>query len=389
VKVEKILTTVLIVLLLLIVAGAAWIVVNIQNINAENKEQTVLQIEEKTTQMEETFLETQPVLLTEQTEETIAEITEETRPQFLDANGNVTILGMTFPQDAQEIDLTEVIARAEGEVEGTKTAYAYSLESPVMGGREEVPTTAMVAEEHPYPDKQADTVRLIMEVEAALEYLPNAEKVAMYGAWLDNELMLQFRENHRDDYKVVWSVQCGPLAVQTDARTFMPTKYFLSEGSFTDWHAYNLRYCEEMFCMDLGHMNITDLEFLYYMPQLKYLDIALTHTLDLTPLSSCKNLVFLVMYSIRHKLDYTPLQECTALEDLNIGWNECDISPILEMKQLKNLWIVGQPDATYARAKTALPDTTIGFYYGNPATGWRELPNYFAMRDELKMFYME
>ena len=90
-----------------------------------------------------------------------------------------------------------------------------------------------------------------------------------------------------------------------------------------------------------------------------------------------------------HVTDYSPLLECTALEDLNIGKTYGKIDPVLEMTWLKNLWLVGMEESSYNRAVAALPETNIGYRYANPDDGWRELPNYFAMRDELKMFYME
>ena len=211
----------------------------------------------------------------------------------------------------------------------------------------------------------------------------------MAGAWLDNEAMDQFRENHRADYKVAWTVQCGMLATRTDATRFMPTKYYVTQGSFADWHTYNLRYCEDMVAIDIGHMSIAELDFVRYMPELKYLVITLTEVGDLTPLSACKNLVFLEMDWCDRVEDYSPLLECTALEDLNIGETFGDITPVLEMTWLENLWLVGCPEDSYSRAKAAMPGTNIAYYYGNPDDGWRELPNYYAMRDALLMFYMD
>lgn len=300
----------------------------------------------------------------------------------------VTILGVTYSPDATEIDLTDIISRAEGEGPDDKTAYEYGLEKPVMSQREEVQASVVVDEAHPFPDKTEQTAQLIAELEAATAYLPEVKKITLCGAWLDNEAMAQFRENHREDYKVVWTVQCGPLATRTDATLFMPTKYYVMPGSFADWHTENLKYCEDMISMDIGHMTIAELDFLRYMPKLKYLDIALNHITDLTPLAECKNLVFLVMHTLSMELDYSPLLECTALEDLNIGGNPGDISPVFEMKQLKNLWITGCGEANYNRAKAALPNTNIGYFYKTPNDGWRALPNYFKMRDALLMFYM-
>lgn len=386
-KIEKILTVILVVLLLLIALGAGWIIINVQNIADKRNEQPVIQTEEPAPS-ETTIPETEPEPTTEPTEApTVPETTEAPQVQFVDADGNVTILGKVFPQDAVEIDLTDVIARAAGEAEGTKTAYAYSLESPVMGDREAVSSSMMIPEAHPYPDKQAETAQLIAEVETAMAFLPNAERVVMYGAWLDNELMAQFRENHRGEYKVVWTVQCGPLATRTDGRIFMPTKYYVTSGSIADWHIYNLRYCEEMIGIDVGHMSVSDLEFVRFMPNLKYLVITLTPTFDITPLESCKKLVFLEM-TRTCITDYSPLLGCTALEDLNISLNEGEIEPILEMTWLKNLWMVRMQESHYERAKAALTNTNIAYNCKDHFDGWRELPNYYAMRDELKMFYM-
>ena len=309
--------------------------------------------------------------------------------QTADVTWEKTVLGMTFSYDAVEIDLTKAIALAEGQSLGDKTAYDFGCEEQVMSYQEEVRSSVLVTNQHPLPDKTDMTEQLIAEVEAAMAYFPEADKLVMVGAWLDNEAMAQFRENHREEYKVVWSVQCGMLATRTDATRFMPTKFFVTAGSFTEWHTYNLMYCEDMVAMDLGHMSLATLDFVRYMPNLTYFDIALNHLVDLEPLTHCDNLVFLVLHSQGMEMDYTPLKECAALEDLNIGDNRGDISPILEMKQLKNLWMSGCERTDYLRAVEALPDTNIGYNYNNPNSGWRELPNYFKMRDELLMFYMD
>ena len=300
-----------------------------------------------------------------------------------------TVLGMTFPQDAVEIDLTKVIALAEGQNFGEKTAYEYGLEFQTMGTQEKPRKTAKILPAYPIVSKWEETARLIEEVEKAMPYFPDAEKVLMCGAMMDDEAMAQFREDHREDYKVVWSVICGDMAVQTDATFFMPTKYYVEQGAFSDLYAYNLRYCEDMVSIDLGHMKVTDLEFVKYMPNLKYLVLTLSPVKDLSHLADCKNLVFLEMAWCDRVVDYSPLVKCTALEDLNIGETFGDITPVLEMTWLKNLWLVGGPEESYHKATAAMPDTNIAYYYGNPDDGWRDLPNYYAMRDELLMFYMQ
>ena len=174
------------------------------------------------------------------------------------------------------------------------------------------------------------------------------------------------------------------LTARTDDTTFMPVRervYY-----FNDEEAYNLRYCEDMVCIDIGHMSIHNIDFVEYMPKLKYLILAHTQLQYIEPIRSCKNLVFLELdwAPIR---DLSPLVECTALEDLNVGNVYCSFEPLMEMPWLKNLWMIGSGKSAY-QISQALPDTKVQAA-GNAtvAAGWRDLPNYFAMRDFLGMPY--
>ena len=296
-----------------------------------------------------------------------------------------TILGLTFSNNATEIDLIPAIALGEGEQFGDKTAYQYCADYPVLGTKEEIPSSVKVLKYHPLPNKEAITGDLIAEVESAMAYFPKAEKLIMCGSVLDNEAMAAFRERHREDYKVVWMVQCGEVATRTDATFFMPTKYYVFY--FLDKDAPNLKYCEDIVSMDIGHMLVRDLSFVEYMPNLKYLVITLSDVREVTPLASCKNLVFLEMDWTRIT-DYSPLLGCTALEDLNVGGTCGDVTPLCEMTWLKNLWLVKCGNKKIWQATEALPDTHIGAFYDNPDDGWRQLPNYYNMRDALLMYYM-
>lgn len=263
-------------------------------------------------------------------------------------------------------------------------------------------------------DLSGATVSSIQELESAMAYFPNAQKLILYGCVdpalegtisqnvegkrpggvtemkkatvMDYEALSQYRERVRDQYKVVWTVPCGDkLTVCTDDITFMPTREHVYY--FLDSEAVNLRYCEEMVCIDIGHMGITDVSFVEYMPNLKYLILAHTQVRDITPLASCKNLAFLELdwSTVR---DFTPLLECTGLEDLNIGNTYADITPITQMTWLNNLWMVGRQSAAY-QVVQALTDTRV--LYAADATvagGWRDLQNYYDMRDVLGMEYM-
>lgn len=257
-------------------------------------------------------------------------------------------------------------------------------------------------------------VESIADLETAMDYFPNAKKLILYSCVdpalegtilqdvegvrpggvmdmkkatvMDYEELAAFRDRVRDRYKVVWTVPCGKkLTVNTDDESFMPTREHVYY--FLDSESYNLRYCEDMVCIDIGHMAVTNVDFVEFMPNLQFLILAHTEVRDISPLANCKKLRFLELDWSTVK-DFTPLLECTGLEDLNIGNTYADITPITQMTWLNNLWMVGRSGAAY-KVVQALPDTQV-VYAGDAtvASGWRDLPNYFTMRDILQMDYM-
>ena len=294
-----------------------------------------------------------------------------------------TVMGVTIRSDSTEVDLSNGISE-----QGMK-AFEHAKTDPVSGRRDDVVWQFALDSRYVIPNREAETQQIISQVEEALAYFPNVEQVTMNGAYLDNEMMAKFREDHRQDYKVVWTVALGTMAARTDTPYFMPYKYGVAY--FFDDYAYNLRYCEDIICIDLGHMSVHVADFVEFMPNLKYLILAHTQVKDITPLQHCKSLVFLELdWSIVR--DYTPLLGCTALEDLNVSKTYADVTPLLEMTWLNRLWITDRsPDVQYKIAQNFEGTKTQlylnGFY--TVGGGWRETENYYAMRDVLGMGYMK
>jgi len=245
----------------------------------------------------------------------------------------------------------------------------------------------------------------LAEVEQKLACLPNLTQVTFGLCGIDdpewgnskselaaspiaNEDMSAYRDRVRGDYKVVWTLRLGPsIALRSDADNFMPNHFRV--GILPDSYAYNLRYCEEMVCLDVGHMTLTDISFVEFMPNLKYFILAWTEVQYIEPIRTCKNLVFLELDNSCIR-DISPLVDCTALEDLNLGATYCDITPLKEMTWLKNVYMIRRHHAGVVAL--ALPDTrVVGSDVPTAATvgyGWRKLPNYYAMRDCLNAPYM-
>ncbi len=244
----------------------------------------------------------------------------------------------------------------------------------------------------------------LAEVERKLNCLPELEQVIFGLCGVDNpkwgnsrsklvaspianEDMAAYRDRVRENYKVAWTLRLGPMiALRSDADNFMPNHFGV--GQLPDSYAYNLRYFEDMVCLDVGHMTLTDISFVEYMPKLKYLILAWTEVQYIEPIRTCKNLVFLELDNSCIR-DLSPLVDCTALEDLNLGNTFCDVTPILEMTWLKNVYFIDGSPASAYKFKQAVPEAHV-VATGNATVGggWRRLPNYYAMRDALHVPYM-
>lgn len=318
--------------------------------------------------------------------ETVAKL-RSTYPKA-DISWEVEIAGVSFPDDTREVDLSAVL---ESSAAQTTTATAAGTQTAV-GAQTTTKTqtttgTATGTQSTKETQSTAPAVTLNLEdLEKKMSYLPDAKQVFLGKCGLDNEELAALRERVRDSYKLVWTVQLGKkLTARTDDTTFMPVRehvyYFLDED------AYNLRYCEDMLCVDVGHMGLTNIDFVKGMPHLQILILAHNGQLqDISPISSCKELIFLELDWSAVK-DFTPLVGCTSLEDLNIGLTYPSVEPLMQMTWLKNLWMVDRGGAY--QLSQALPDTKIVASADvTVGAGWRNLPNYYKMRDMLGMEYM-
>lgn len=219
------------------------------------------------------------------------------------------------------------------------------------------------------------------DVEAAMSYFPNAEKVIMSNCGIDNETMAAFREKMRPEYKVVWTVIVTRQKVRTDDTIFHSSGRGVS---LIDEQSKDLFYCEDMIVVDVGHSMIKTIEWVEGMPNLKYLILADNWLKDISPISSCKNLVYLELFINNHLKDISPLIGCTALEDVSVANTYVDLEPFAQMPWLKNLWCNNCHITKEVRQllTESLPNTHIEFDHGfTTGGGWRELQNYYDMRE--------
>ena len=321
-----------------------------------------------------------------------------------DVEYTVAIGGEGYPWDTESLDLTGADA---GELMA-KLPYLTELKQVTLTDPDcDTVTIPQLLEAFPeveffwqmdvlgrtvtWEDTQLDFSGITMEevelVEIRLRNFPNLERV-FFGrrdAWDDCLAMEAYRDRVSADYKVVWSILMGAVVANTDDTWFMPGKF---NKGLTESQSDFLRFCVDMVCIDVGHKPLDSCEWAAYMPNLRYLILADTNIEDLTPLSTCKNLVFLELFMSFAK-DYTPLLGCTALEDLNIGSTWGDPEPLKQMTWLKRLWWPGH-EKLMEEFKEALPDTQIYFYSldSDTAGGWRLGEHYYAQRDYMGVPYM-
>lgn len=238
-----------------------------------------------------------------------------------------------------------------------------------------------VSEDGKEVDLSGIKLNKIEDVDKYMPFYPDAERVYLGMPEIDNDTIAAFRDAKRQDYKVVWTVMCGTIPVRTDALYFHPIQEYVFY--FFDEDAYNLRYCEDMICVDVGHMSLHDISWVEHMPNLQYLILTWTTVTDISPLSSCKNLIWLELYATAIR-DLSPLLECTALQDLELGKTPGDPEVVAQMTWLKNVYWYGIGYNDLVMLQEALPEANIN----NTGYGWRQLPGYFTMRDILGMPYM-
>ena len=225
----------------------------------------------------------------------------------------------------------------------------------------------------------------VEEVENLIAYLPKLTWLDMSDCGIDNEQMDTLNRKY-EHIKIVWTVSIGEfIRLKTDTTWFMPTKLGYRVNTKD---VYNLRYCTDIVALDLGHMKISNCDFVAFMPHLKYLILADTNVTDLTPLTGLKELAFLELFLLDIQ-DYTPLETLTGLEDLNLYYTHGNIEVILHMTWLKNLWWNGCGWQDQLLLRETMPDCQFSFgSVSSTGDGWRKLPNYYAQRDIFGMSYM-
>lgn len=218
----------------------------------------------------------------------------------------------------------------------------------------------------------------IDQIREALNIMPNCTYFLMDTCGVDNEVMSQLRDDYQNSTKIVWRV----WLVEEDysSRLYLRCGSYLTDTHrvrttyVNDTNSHLLNYCTETKYLDVGHVwNLSQCEFISYMPELEVCIIAITAITDITPLANHEKLEYLELFSTDIE-DLTPLESCPNIEHLNISNMPLvkDITPLYSLTKLKRLRMVDSPLIPYdqkVEIAEVLPDCAM-LNMGHFPTAW-------------------
>lgn len=178
--------------------------------------------------------------------------------------------------------------------------------------------------------------------------------------------------------------------VRTDATAFSTLHGVDNQYEHTAEDFALLKYCRNLYALDIGHNLVDDLSFLKDLPKLRVLIVAKNRLTDITPIAELKDLEYLEVFG-NNVTDLSPLQDLPHLVDLNVTGNRIeDLSPLQNITSLRRLWVnncnkYAELDRAAVEAlRQALPEAEIDDV--NPGTGgtWRTGDHYKTIQRMFK-----
>ena len=220
-----------------------------------------------------------------------------------------------------------------------------------------------------------------------LNKLPNIRKVDMFATNMYTKDIDRLAAAF-PDIEFGWTMRIGDHWVRTDATAFS-TLHNNSSPMHTQQHFKYLKYCKNLLALDIGHNLVTDVSFLYDLPNLKVLILACNINLkDITPVGSLKDLEYLELFK-NDINDISCLANCTKLIDLNICFNRIkDWAPLHGLQNLERLWLFNSNNwsdeypvdkQVVANLKAALPNCHVDSVSYSTLGGWREHERYYVI----------
>lgn len=206
------------------------------------------------------------------------------------------------------------------------------------------------------------------ELRNALAILRGCSYLLLDDCGFDSEILAKAREDFPDT-KVVWRIYAGTRNYMTD------TEVLRAVYHVDDTNSYEMRYCNEVKYMDLGHnTEMTDLSFISFMPDLEIVILSGSPITDLSPFAGNENVEFLELAYCGTLKDVSPLAECPNLKYLNISYTKVKDLSVLKDLHMDRICYLGSGFSQSEREtlKGQFPECWITLDGRTPyGKGWR------------------
>ena len=241
-------------------------------------------------------------------------------------------------------------------------------------------------------DKPIDAA-MLKELTAVVPQLPELQRVEMCDCGVENAEMDALCRAF-PSVRFIWRIYFGAYDLRTDEKAFIAANWE-NMTDIGDGETELLRYCVDMEALDLGHMKLTNLDFVQSMPHLKYLIVAECPITDCSALAGLQELKYLEIFQSQIT-DISCLLECPSLSSLNLSYTSLPAEHVKEilpqLTWVRRIWYCGVPLRSWEQKAimAALPDCTFFMSHGGEPSGssWRYHDDYYEMRDALGMYYM-
>lgn len=209
------------------------------------------------------------------------------------------------------------------------------------------------------------------QLRQALEIMDGCSYFKLDTCGIDSEILAAIREDYRN-IKIVWRVFYGKNDRYDD---LTDTELIRAVYNLYDDCVSELRYCEDVKYMDIGHNGtLTDLSFVGYMPQLEILIASGCAAKSLPGFENCKKLTWLEMAYCSYLEDISSLNGCESLAYLNLSFSQVrDLMPLDSLPLQRFVYLSPRASSAEREIFEELHENCLTRFTGNQpyGYGWR------------------
>ena len=221
------------------------------------------------------------------------------------------------------------------------------------------------------------------DIDAVIALCPNVKKLTLTKHYyLRNKPIIELMDRY-PEIEFIWLVTlAGRYRLPSNCTAYSSFNAPDAPEKLRSENLEALQYVHGLKALDLGHNEITSLDWLQYCPDLEMLILSDNRRIkDITPIGNLKHLQYLEMFST-DTVDISPLANCTELIDLNLSADKSitDLSPLDGLTKLERFWgtrMYGLTEEEKERFTAAHEGVQISFNAKHQTSdGWREHERY-------------